>query len=507
MRVKKSSINVVVSISSYIISFLPIFILRKTFLELLGSELLGLTSLFENIIGYLSIVELGIGSAIIFSLYKPLAEKNYGKINAYLKYYKRFYRVVGCIILGLGVAIIPFLKFFIKDDINSLDVKIYFVLFLLNTFLSYLFSYKQCILNVAQEGYKLSIAATISKVIITILQLFIINIFKSYYLCILIQILINLLYYILVNKYIDKKYMYLYEYEDKLDNYEKGNLYRNIKALFLHKIGSILVFGTDNIVLSTFINLSSVAKYNNYAMIINVFNGIIGNSLIAITPSIGNLLVEGDSNKSYEVHKRIFFANFWISSFVVISLFNTLSQFIALWLGKKNILPQFTVAIILLNVYFRMTRGAVAKFKEGAGEYHKDRLAPIIEGVINLFFSILLVNVIGMPGVFIGTLISNITVIFWTQPIIVYKYVFKKPVINYYAMYFKYMFIGIIPLIISVLITINLKKIYTVKYFVINCIINILVINIFYLFIFRKNKEFLYFKNLIQIALKNRIIR
>ena len=112
-----------------------------------------------------------------------------------------------------------------------------------------------------------------------------------------------------------------------------------------------------------------------------------------------------------------------------------------------------------------------------------------------------------MPGVFIGTLISNITVIFWTQPIIVYKYVFKKPVINYYAMYFKYMFIGIIPLIISVLITINLKKIYTVKYFVINCIINILVINIFYLFIFRKNKEFLYFKNLIQIALKNRIIR
>ena len=362
-------------------------------------------------------------------------------------------------------------------------------------------------MNVAQEGYKLSIAATISKVIITILQLFIINIFKSYYLCILIQILINLLYYILVNKYIDKKYMYLYEYEDKLDNYEKGNLYRNIKALFLHKIGSILVFGTDNIVLSTFINLSSVAKYNNYAMIINVFNGIIGNSLIAITPSIGNLLVEGDSNKSYEVHKRIFFANFWISSFVVISLFNTLSQFIALWLGKKNILPQFTVAIILLNVYFRMTRGAVAKFKEGAGEYHKDRLAPIIEGVINLFFSILLVNVIGMPGVFIGTLISNITVIFWTQPIIVYKYVFKKPVINYYAMYFKYMFIGIIPLIISVLITINLKKIYTVKYFVINCIINILVINIFYLFIFRKNKEFLYFKNLIQIALKNRIIR
>ena len=502
MRVKKSLINSSVTIFSYIATFLPVFILRKVFLNELGNELMGLSSLFENIIGYLSIAEMGIGTAIIFSLYKPFAERDFEKVKAYLSYYKRFYFFAGIIIVIIGLCITPILGIFLRNDLKLLDVKLYFILFLINTLISYLFSYKQCILNVAQEGYKLSIATTLSKLIIVMFQIIIIKVFKSFYLYILTQIIVNLIYYVLINFYIDNKYNFLDIKSYDLSQVEKKNLTRNIKALFFHKIGSVLVFGTDNIVLSTFINLTSVAKYTNYSIIINVFNGIIGNSLNAITPSIGNLLVDGDKNKAYDIHKKIMFYSFWISSFVVISLFNTLTQFIALWLGEGSILNQFTVGVILVNVYFQMMKGSVGRFKEGAGEYHKDRFAPLIEGLINLVSSIILVNLIGMPGVFIGTFISNITVIFWTQPSIVYKYVFNIPVINYYKEYFRYLFIAIIPLLLTTILTYNLKNIYSPSSFILNCLINIVIINTSYIIIFNKNEEFIYFKELLVDLLK-----
>ena len=502
MRTKKAAINVLIGRLTYLISFLPAMIVRKIFLTHLGDELLGLSSLYTNIISYLSIIEMGIGSAIIFSLYKPFAEDDRVKVKGYIDYYAKFYKIVGSIILVLGIVILPFLHIFIKDNIDMTKASIYFVLFLINTVISYWFSYKLCILSVAQEGYIVSIGTAISKVIIAILQVIILKLYSSFFLYITIQIIVNLLYYLVLNRYIDKKYGWLNTTNGEIETEEKHNLIKNVKALFMHKIGYVVVFGTDNLVISSFINLSSVAKYNSYNMIIAAIQGVINTAMAAITPSIGNLLVDNDKEKSISIHKKLFFMNFWIVSFVTISLYNTISQFINVWLGKEQLLDSFTVNIILVNLYFQLMRSSVEQFKEGSGNYYQDRYASFIEAFINLAFSIILVKQIGIAGVFIGTLISNIAVIFWVKPMITYKYVFNEPLRNYFYMYFKYLVIAIIPLLITHVLTRDIKQSVLLSDFILNCTINILVINLFYLIIFRKNKEFIYFKNLIKVKFK-----
>ncbi len=498
MRTKKAAINGLVGILTYLISFLPAMLVRKIFLVQLGEDLLGLSSLYTNIISYLSIIEMGIGSAIIFSLYKPFAEGDRVKVKGYIDYYEKFYKIVGAMILLLGIALIPFLHVFIKDNIDMTRATIYFILFLINTVISYLFSYKLCMLNVAQEGYIVSVGTAISKVIMAILQIIILKLYSSFFFYISIQIVVNLIYYIVLNGYIDKKYDWLKDTSGRIDKHEKSNLIKNVKALFMHKIGYVVVFSTDNLVISSFINLSSVAKYNSYNMIIAAIQGVINNAMAAITPSIGNLLVDNNKEKSIEIHKKLFFMNFWIVSFITISLYNTISQFINIWLGENQLLDMFTVSIILINLYFQLMRSSVEQFKEGSGNYYQDRYASFIEAFINLVFSIILVKKIGIAGVFVGTLISNISVIFWVKPMITYKYVFNKPLRNYFYMYFKYLIIAVIPLFITSFITKDIKESVILNDFILNCIINIFVINGVYLIIFRKNEEFIYFKNLIK---------
>lgn len=502
MRTKKAGINVIVNLVTVILGFLPSFIVRKVFLDSLGNELLGLSSLYGNIIGLLSMVELGIGSAIIFSLYRPFAQGDREKIKGYLDYYNKFYKVIGFIILVLGLLITPFLNIFIKNGVNMVDAKVYFILFLINTFITYLFSHKLCIINVAQEGYKLSIATTISKISIAIVQLVVLKIYPSFYLYLSVQILINLIYYIVINKYIDNKYDWIKNTIGKIDNTEKQNLTKNVKALFLHKIGGMLVFGVDNIVISAFINLTVVGVYNNYNMIIGSIQTIISSALSGVTSSIGNLLTEDNSEKVFEVHKKLFFLSFWIVSFMTISLSNTIKQFVLLWLGESQILDSFTIAILLINFYFILMRSSVERFKEGAGIYHEDRFAPLFEGAINLTASIILVKIMGLPGVFLGTLISNLCVIFWVKPKIVYKYVFNKKLSLYFKMYFYYLFIGCIPLIATNILTFKLKSTITITSFFYNCLINIMVINVIYIIIFKNKDEFKYFKNIIFNILK-----
>ena len=189
--------------------------------------------------------------------------------------------------------------------------------------------------------------------------------------------------------------------------------------------------------------------------------------------------------------------NFWIVSFITISLYNTITQFMRIWLGENQQLDNFTVSVVLINLYFQLMRSSVEQFKEGSGNYHQDRYVAFIEAFINLTFSIILVKKIGIAGVFLGTFISNISVVFWIKPRITYKYVFKTPLKNYFYMYFKYLFIAVIPLIITIILTANIKESNSILNFLINCLINIVIINTFYLIIFRKSEEFKYFKDLI----------
>lgn len=507
MRTQKAMKNASIGMITYILAFIPQFLLRKVFLDTLGENALGLNSLFMNLISYLSIVEMGIGSAIIFSLYRPFAEGDQVKIKGYLNYYAKFYKLAGAFIFILGLILLPFLHVFINNDldVNIQQAQWYFILFLVNTYISYLFTYKFCILNVAQENYKLSIANTITKFATAILQFIGLIVFPRFDIYIFIQIIVNLIQYIILNRYIDKKFEWLKTVKGEITKQEKADLTKNVKALFIHKIGSIFVFGTDNIVISAFINLSAVARYNNYNMIINAIQGVVRAAIGAITPSIGNLLVEKDASEAYKVHQRLFLLNFWVSSFVVIVLYNVSTQFITLWLGADATIDNLTLIVVLINFYFFLMRSPVESFKDGSGRYHEDRYASIFEAGINLVFSIILVRKIGLAGVFIGTFISNVAVLFWVKPLITYKYVFNRPLIDYFKTYFKYCLIALIPFTVTIILTQGIKSNATFLMLMVNGIINTLIINIIYLFIFRKDENFIYFKHLILNRLKKKV--
>ena len=223
MRTKKAIINSSVNIISFLISFVPNLIIRRIFMETLGNDMLGLNSLYTNIIGWLSIIEMGIGSAIIYLLYKPFVNNDKKSIRAYIKFYGWFYKIIGFIILILGILIIPFLKYFIKGQINIKMASLVFLLFLINSFITYLFSNRLCILNVAQEDYKITIGITTSKLIIAIFQIIMFKIYPSFILFILIQLIINFIYFWMMNLYVTKCYPWLNQGNEKIEYNEKKN--------------------------------------------------------------------------------------------------------------------------------------------------------------------------------------------------------------------------------------------------------------------------------------------
>ena len=329
--------------------------------------------------------------------------------------------------------------------------------------------------------------------------------YPSFILYIFIQLVINLIYYIVINSYVCKEYNWLCQGNEILEPKAKKDLLKNVKAMFLHKIGTLIVFSTDNLVISKFLGLTSLAIYTNYQIVIGALQNIIKMGLGGITASVGNLLAENDKAKAYDIHKKIFFLNFWITSFVVISLYNTLNQFVVIWLGNNNLIDSLTFSVVLINLYFTLMRESVERFQEGSGHFYEDRYAPLCEAAINLSISLILVNYIGLPGVFIGTLISNFAVVFWTKPYVIYKYVFKDKLYKYFEMYFKYTFIGIILLVITNYLTIPVKFSYKFSSFIINCLINIVVINGIYLIVFCKTDEFKYYLSMIRRLLTKRL--
>ncbi len=502
MRKKKSIINSSVNIFSLLLTFLPNLIVRKAFLNSLGSEELGLISLYTNIIGWISIIEMGIGSAIVYSLYKPFYDKDYTKVNAYINYYKHFYRIVGFTILLSSFVISPYMKFFISGDIDSNFVSIGFLLFTFNTFISYIFSHRLCILNVAQESYKLTLTTSLSRLIIAVFQYLSLKLNPNFYFYIIIQILVNYIYYIIIDKYVYFKYKYIFDLHGELEKSEKYNLTKNIRSLFMHKIGSLIMFSTDNIIISKFLGLSLLARYTNYQTIISVIQNFFNALMGGATASIGNLISEGDKKNIYNIFKNMMFLNFWFASFIVISLYNTIDQFVVIWLGKESTIDFITIILILFNTYFVCMRQSVETFKSASGLFYQDRYAPICEALINLFMSLYLVNKLGLLGVFLGTLCSNLLVVFWVKPYVVYKHLFERNVLEYYIMYFKYMLVGIIPLFITNLLTSTFKYNYNIGSFIINCFINIVFINLIYIIIFHRSHEFKYFRGILLNIIK-----
>ncbi|ENQ3078077.1 lipopolysaccharide biosynthesis protein [Bacillus sp. WLY-B-L8] len=491
MRVRNSIINISAGIGSQVIITILSFVSRTMFITYLGVEYLGVNGLFTNVLGMLSLAEAGIGSAIIYNLYKPVADNDEERINVLMKFYKKAYMVIALIVLLLGLALLPFLGYIAKDA-KVENIHVIYIIFLLNTASSYLFSYKSSFLNVCQKGYIVTGVYSISSIVSTCIKLGILYFTHSYILYLIIDIVITITTAAGLAVMVDKMYPFLKnKTASKLDDETKSNIVKNVKALILHNIGGYAVFGTDNMLIAFFVSVKAVGLYSNYYMLINICRTFINQVFDNMNHSVGNLVAKESDDKIYSVFKVTMFCNFWIYSFFTISLYVLMEPFITLWIGSKFIMDTSVLIILIINFYVSGMRRSISMVKTTSGIFHEDRYAPFLEATVNLGISIILVQYMGITGVFIGTLISTLAVPFWIAPYLVYKKVFHQPVRNYFLKYAYYAAIGIGTCLITSFVC-SLISYGGFLQLIVRVVVCLIIPNILYTLIFYKTDEFKY---------------
>ncbi len=498
MRTKKSMINSGVAIFSSVITMLIGFVGQAIFIRILGSEYLGLNGLFTNILTLLSFFELGIGNAIVFHLYEPILKENKEKIKSLLFFYKKAYRIISLLVFICGLLLIPFLKVIIGEI--SIDVNIYiiYLMFLINTSISYLLSYKKNLIEANQNNYIINLVHLGYIIILNITQLLILFFTKNYYLYLGIKILLQVIEN-LINSYIaNKMYPYIKEKATKLDKNTALDIFKKVKALFFHKIGGSVINGTDNIIISYFFGVATVGLYANYYMIIgsvsNMFRLVINSS----TASVGNLLASNETTlKKFIVFKKMRFLNFVLSTFSGVCILLIITPFIKIWIGNAYTLDMFVTITLVFNYFQKTQRNIYQTFKDAMGVWHEDRFVPLIESLLNIVFSVLLLKIFGLAGVFMGTMVSGLILWGYSYPRYVYKKIFNRSYFNYAIETLGYILLFIIiastTYYISLLITFDNLFLQLLS----NSIIALVIPNLFILIIFRKTDNFKYFTNII----------
>lgn len=498
MRTSNSIKNVIVAFISNAITIIASFIAQMFFAKYLGKEYLGLNGLFTNIVSMLSIVELGIGTSLVYHLYKPLAEKDYEQIKSLMHFYKKSYALISIIIFILGIIMLPFLKLLVETTL-PINVYIVFMLFVVESSCSYLLSYKRSILYANQENYIINIIKIVYVLCLNTAQIIFLAITKNYIIYLVMKILFRLLENLLITMYANKKHPYIKDKDvRKIDKNLRNDILKKVKGLFLHKIGGYIVLGTDNIIISKFINLVSVGIYSNYTLIINGIKSLFSQVFNSITSSVGNLLIEKKYEKSLTIYKNIQFINFWLACFCSISFFIISKSFISIWLGADFVFNDKIVFVLMIQLYLDIYGYTIGAFKNGGGLFYEDRWVSIIQSIVNIIFSIILVLKLGIIGVIIGTILSYMVLYLYSYPTIIYKKLFNKSYFDYLKDFLSNLILFL--LIYFITLTCFNYLSFTNNIFItlgIAILISLFIPNIIIFIIFRKTEQFKYFSNTI----------
>lgn len=434
---RETIINLIITIGISI----TLFLVNRYFAFYLGIQNLGLMKLFTQLLAYLNLAEIGLASASTYALYKPLAEKNYNQISIVINTITSLYNKIFLFILLVGLLLNPIIPFFIKDKIIDKNIYLYWSLYVISTALSYSFVKYSVLFTADQKFGFVRLIQGGSRIFCQTLQILVIIKLQSFLIFILLLILDNIIQYIFYKIYYKKYYSYIFKTEIK-----DKSIIKNLRNLFWHKIAGLIVFNTDLILISKFISLEIVGIYASYQMIIQMIMTIINIVLNVLRPRIGKFIAENNKEKVFNYWKNLnvlFLGVSIISSFCTYKLINS---FIILWLGEKFILPKLTVFLIMINLFIQCFRGVMEIFKDGSG-FFDDIQLPISEAVINFVLSIILVLYIGLNGIIIGTIASNILIIYIARPILVFKRCFNRNIKDYIKIYGNYLILIIISLL------------------------------------------------------------
>lgn len=504
MRTNNSINNIITIILSNIISFIFVFISQTVFIKTLGIEYVGLNGLFSNVLTFLNLLELGIGNAIVYNLYNYIAKNNKEKIKSIMFFYKKAYNYIIILVLITGLLFIPFIHLIV--DISKVDINIYvvYILFLLSSISSYILAYKRNILYASQKNYIITIIHIVYIILLNVSEIIVLVLTKNYYLYLILRIIFILMENIIISIYTNKKYPYLLDKNIKpLDIRTKKSIIEKVKAIFIHKLSTTVTNGTDNILISIFLGIKTVGLYTNYNYIIKTTEKFFKNIILSTTASVGNLIVEEDYEKRYQVFKRIKFLNFWIAIVVASCLLYLTESFIEIWIGKKYLLDNIVLMVLVCLFFMSMMRATYNIFKDGAGIWVEDKYIPIIQIIINLASSVILLTIIGLPGVFLGTIISSLVLWCYSYPKYVYKTILNQSYKTYIIEVIEHI---IIFIFIELFINIIIKNI-LIDNPILNISIRLMVVlllsNIILVIIYNRTDNYKYYVELI----KNKLLK
>ena len=490
---------------SQMVLILSSFIVRRVFVTTLGEEYLGLNGLFADILSMLSLAELGFGTAIVFSLYKPLAVGDTGKIKSLMRLFCKAYRLVGGFVLIVGVSLTPFLDVFVKEMPSEIPyIEVIYILNVVNSGVSYFFIYKASLLFADQKKYIEMMINVIVKVLASVLQIVVLILTKNYFLYLGIMITATLGQNILVSAQVDKMYPFLKEKKvERLDADDKAAIQRNVSAMVFHKLGYVMVFSTDSILMAKFVSIAVVGLYSNYMMIRKALINVIDLLFVSVSASMGNLNACETIDKKCKAYERIYFLSAWLFGFIAICLYYLYNPFIKLWLGDAYLLSDTTVGIIVLNFYMYCMRMPVNNTKEAMGLFWNDRYKPIAEVAVNLGVSILLAQRLGIDGVLLGTFVSTVSVPFLVEPYVLYKHGLQQRLSIYYMKYAGYLFV---TLIVGGITGIACRMTAdNISGFIIKMLLCGAIPNVIYLLVYGRTESFQYLSNTIKRLLLKRM--
>lgn len=390
------------------------FASRTVFIYVLGARYLGINGLFSNILAMLSLAELGIGSAISYYLYKPIALNDKERIKSLMQFYKTCYRVVGFAIIGFGCLIMPFLNKMVNlnQPIPENLYLIYF-LFLLDSAFTYLFwAYKQAIMFANQQQYKIEKINIAFAILSCCVDIIVLLIFKSFIIYLLFKMAIVIVKNIIIAKKIDKAFPHLKEKDIKrLSKTEVKDIFKGVFNESVFKLGSTLFNSTLNIIVSIFIGTIIVGYYSNYYMIIGQVGIVFGLIMGSIVAGIGNVVATETTEKTYTLYKQLDMGVFLVNAFCTICMFQLLNSFVHLWLGhvgREYVLSQVIVGLICLDFFLNNSCQVIATYRTAAGLFKVGRDRQVIAGIINIPLSIGLIKLFGLSGAFMSPVLCKL---------------------------------------------------------------------------------------------------
>ncbi len=408
-RTKNSIHNIIFALCLQGVTVVANFVIRTIMIQRLGMQATSLNGLFTEVLAALSMAEMGVGTAIIYNLYKPLAENDHKKVRQLMGLFKNAYRIIAAVTFLIGLALCPWIHLLVKSIDYSLNyIRLVYMLFVVDLSMSYLFSYKVSLMNADQKSHiqsKVSMAIKPIEVIIKIVVLLITNNFIAY---LLASILVTFLGNLVRSYVVDRYYPWLGKNEEMLPKDERKEVFSNIKNLFIKALSGKITSSTDNMLISALVDTLKVGYYSNYALVIGVFRQLANQIAYGgIGASMGNMLVTESKEKCTKIFYRLEYLFFVVGALASVCTYCCVDSFILIWLKSEEfLLAKSIIFICCLNLFIEVINRPLWSIMEVSGLFRYDKYISVAGSVVNLVVSIVLGMKIGMAGIFIGTFIT-----------------------------------------------------------------------------------------------------